>query len=85
MMIVVLIFAVRSLKHRYGKCYNKYGPLTIIVLSVILIMAEPTRHVVSDYNIWFVIIFETCTYLNTLILIMRRAWKVAPMELPLIL
>jgi len=52
MMTVVLIFAVRSLKHRYGKCYSKYGPLIIIVLSVILIMAEPTRHVVSDYNIW---------------------------------
>ena len=55
MMIVVLIFAVRSLKHRYGKCYNKYGPLSIIVLSCILIMAEPTRHVLSDYDIWFVI------------------------------
>jgi len=52
MMIVVLIFAVRSLKHRYGKCYKKYGPLFIIVLAVFLIMAEPTRHVVSDYNIW---------------------------------
>ena len=55
MMIVVLIFAVRSLKHRYGKCYSKYGPLIIIVLSAIFIMAEPTRHVVSDYDIWFVI------------------------------
>ena len=58
MMIVVLIFAVRSLKHRSGKCFKKYGPLSIVVLSAILIMAEPTRHVVSDYDIWFAITFE---------------------------
>lgn len=52
MMIVVLVFAVRGLKHRYGNCYKRYGPLFIIAVAAVLIMAEPTRHVVSDYNIW---------------------------------
>ena len=58
MMIVVIIFAVRGLKYRYGKCHKKYAPLVIVLLSAVLIMAEPTRHVLSDYNIWSV--FATC-------------------------
>lgn len=52
MMIVVLVFAVRGLKHRYGHCCKKYGPLMLIGLASILVMLEPTRHVISDYNIW---------------------------------
>lgn len=52
MMVVVLIFSVRGLKHRYGHCCVKYGPLMTLVLSSFLIMAEPTRHILSDYNLW---------------------------------
>jgi len=54
MMIVVDIMAITSLKNRrkLKPCFRRFGPLILCLLATIFIMAEPTRHVLSDGGVW---------------------------------
>jgi len=54
LMIVVNGFMIHTLKHRIrrrGFC-NYYGPLMLTMIAAPLIMADLTRHVLSDWNVW---------------------------------
>lgn len=54
MMIVVDIMSCTSLKRRkkLKGCFRIYGPLILCLLATVFIMAEPSRHVLSDNGIW---------------------------------
>ena len=54
MMIVVDIMACRSLKQRrkFTNCFIRFGPLILCLLATVFIMAEPSRHVLSDTGVW---------------------------------
>lgn len=55
LMIVVNAFMVHTLKHRLIKrksWWYKYGPLTLTLLAVPFVMADLTRHVLNDWNVW---------------------------------
>mmetsp|Transcript_49181 Transcript_49181/g.73107 ORF Transcript_49181/g.73107 Transcript_49181/m.73107 type:complete len:285 (-) Transcript_49181:1029-1883(-) len=53
MMIVVDIMACTSLKRRKKfKFFVRFGPLILCLLATFFIMAEPTRHVLSDNGVW---------------------------------
>lgn len=47
-----MVFAIRGLKHRKGSFCRKFGPVNLLIVASFCIMAEPSRHVLSDYNIW---------------------------------
>lgn len=54
MMIVVDIMSCTGLKRRkkLKGCFRKYGPLILCLISTVFILAEPTRHILSDNGIW---------------------------------
>jgi hypothetical protein len=41
---------VYKARHRRGP--DKYGPLILVILATIFIMAEPLRHVLQDRGLW---------------------------------
>mmetsp|Transcript_6234 Transcript_6234/g.22157 ORF Transcript_6234/g.22157 Transcript_6234/m.22157 type:complete len:195 (-) Transcript_6234:1053-1637(-) len=53
-MIVVNGFMVHTLKHRIRRrgFFHYYGPLLCTLIAAPLIMADLTRHVLSDWNVW---------------------------------
>lgn len=54
MMVLVNGFMIHSLKHRIRRRGFKhyYGPLICTLVAAPLIMADLTRHVLSDWNVW---------------------------------
>lgn len=54
MMIVVDFMTIKSLKQRrkLKPCFRRFGPLILCLLATVFIMAEPTRHVLSDNGVW---------------------------------
>ena len=54
MMIVVDVMSCTSLKNRkkMKPCFCRFGPLILCLLATIFIMAEPSRHVLSDTGVW---------------------------------
>eukprot|EP01028_Stygiella_incarcerata_P006207 TRINITY_DN2538_c0_g1_i1.p2 TRINITY_DN2538_c0_g1~~TRINITY_DN2538_c0_g1_i1.p2 ORF type:complete len:152 (+),score=29.25 TRINITY_DN2538_c0_g1_i1:356-811(+) len=52
MMIVVDSFIAYQSKKRFGTHWHKYGPLYLCLIATPLILADPTRHVLQDTNVW---------------------------------
>jgi hypothetical protein len=52
LMILVIIFIARGLKYRRGKWWQRNGPLTMVILAALLILADPSRHVLQDIGAW---------------------------------
>jgi hypothetical protein len=54
MMVVIITVVVYSLKKRPAKLgfIQRYGPLICTIIAAPLIMADLTRHVLQDTNIW---------------------------------
>lgn len=52
-MLLVVIFMVKTLGNRYYlPCCSKYGPLILVCVAVPFIMADISRHMLFDYNVW---------------------------------
>lgn len=52
-MVVMIVLHVRSLKNRsYMSTCSRNGPLILTVIAAILILADPTRHVLQETEIW---------------------------------
>lgn len=53
-MLIVIGFLVYSLKKRPAKLgfVQRYGPLILVCIAAPLIMADLTRHVLQDTNVW---------------------------------
>jgi hypothetical protein len=49
MMTVMTLYVGHCSKKRSGTYWNKYGPLYLTVISGLLILMEPTRHVFMDH------------------------------------
>jgi len=52
MMIGVNCYIGYKSRQRKGKFFYKYGPLFLTIAAALLIMADLTRHVLQDVNIW---------------------------------
>jgi len=52
MMIVLVAYTAYHSRTRELPRWSKYGPLVLTVVASFLIMAEPTRHIVTDHNLW---------------------------------
>jgi len=52
MMVGLSIYVAYHSRTRWGTHWNKYGPTYITILSGFLIMADLTRHVLEDTNVW---------------------------------
>ncbi len=54
MMIVVDVMACTSLKNRKKQptFFCRFGPLIFCLLATLFIMAEPSRHILSDTGLW---------------------------------
>jgi len=53
MLLAMMAFTANAAHRRAGMAlWQQYGPLVLIMLSFPLVMADPTRHVLQDANIW---------------------------------
>src|SRR5687767_9203899 len=52
MMLVLMAYTARTSQRRSGTKWQRYGPMILVMVSVPLVMADPTRHVLQDANIW---------------------------------
>jgi len=53
MMLALMAYTANSSQRRAGgTLLQQYGPLVSIMISFPLVMADPTRHVLQDANIW---------------------------------
>jgi len=52
MMLFLMAYTAKKAQDRFGTFYQQYGPLIMIMISVPLVLADPTRHVLQDANVW---------------------------------
>jgi len=52
MMIGLSIYIGYHARTRYGTHMQKYGPVYMTILSSFLVMADLTRHILEDYEVW---------------------------------
>jgi len=52
MLLALLAYVVRCSKRRRGTTWKKYGPTILTIISIPLIMADPSRHVLQDQGAW---------------------------------
>jgi len=51
-MIALVIYIRYTAKNRYGSHWQMYGPTYLCAIASLMILADPTRHVLQDYNVW---------------------------------
>jgi len=53
MMLFLMAYTAKESRHRTGgTSWHRYGPTILIMISVPLVLADPTRHVLQDANVW---------------------------------
>jgi len=51
-MLALVIYIRYTAKNRYGSHWQVYGPTYLCVLAALMIMADLTRHVLQDAEVW---------------------------------
>jgi len=52
MLLVLMAYTAAASRHRSGTNWYRYGPMILVMISVPLVMADPSRHVLQDANVW---------------------------------
>jgi len=52
MMLLVIGYVAWHSQTRFGNHWQVYGPLYLTILASLMILADPTRHVMQDTNAW---------------------------------
>lgn len=52
MMLMVIGYVAWHSRSRFGSHFQVYGPLYLTIIATLMIMADPTRHVLQDTNVW---------------------------------
>lgn len=52
MVIAITAFLAWESRKRRAAVESKYGPLTMCLFASLLIMADPTRHLLQDTHVW---------------------------------
>jgi len=52
MMLALTIYVIYKSRTRWGTHWQKYGPTYLMCISTVLVMADPIRHLLNDYDLW---------------------------------
>jgi len=52
MMLIVIGYVAYHSRTRFGSHWQVFGPLYLTIVSSLLILADPTRHMLLDFDIW---------------------------------
>jgi len=52
MMLCIIAYTAYKSRDRWGSHWERFGPLYLVSVSAVLVMADPTRHILQDVHVW---------------------------------